>query len=194
MSRINRQLSKVDSVAVSGALSGAVLRLRLIYHSLGATLFWALLLQPIAPPIVTGQTGAQEDLRKQIGTIIVTPGSGPSLAVADFQARSAGIDQQVATFNAVLLSDLQFSGVSNVIGKSLYPKTRLADPASLRFEEWSGDPVKADYLAFGSLVDATTGQGFLYDVKTQQGILSAQLSGSEREMAHQFADQIVKLL
>ena len=194
MSRINRQLSKVDSVAVSGALSGAVLRWRSIYHSLGATLFWALLLQLIAPPIVTGQTGAQEDLRKQIGTIIVTPGSGPSLAVADFQARSAGIDQQVATFNAVLLSDLQFSGVSNVIGKSLYPKTRLADPASLRFEEWSGDPVKADYLAFGSLVDATTGQGFLYDVKTQQGILSAQLSGSEREMAHQFADQIVKLL
>jgi len=30
----------------------------------------------------------QEDLRKQIGTIIVTPGNGPNLAVADFISRS----------------------------------------------------------------------------------------------------------
>ena len=136
----------------------------------------------------------QEDLRRQIGTIIVTPGAGPTLAVADFQARAGGIEPQLTTFNSVLWNDLKFAGVTNMIGKSLYPKTRLADPASLRFEEWGSEPVKADYVAFGSLGGANSAQGFLYDVKTRQGLLTAQLSGNEREMAHQFADQIVKLL
>lgn len=139
-------------------------------------------------------SGNLEDLRRQIGTIIVTPGNGPSLAVADFQARATGIESQVETFNTVLWNDLKFAGIANLIGRSLYPKTRLADPASLRYEEWSGEPVKADYVAFGSLLDAASAQGYLYDIKTQQAILTAQLSGTEREMAHQFADQIVRLL
>lgn len=156
--------------------------------------------QPTAQPPATQQQPTQqpatqqEDLRRQLGTIIVTPGAGPSLAVADFQARAVGLDQNLETFNSVLWSDLKFAGVANLVGRSLYPKTRLADPASLKYEEWSGDPVKADYLAFGSLLSATTAQGFLFDIKTQQGLLTAQLSGNEREMAHQFADQIVKLL
>ncbi len=146
---------------------------------------------------VRGQQGGgvpQEDLRRQVGTIIVTPGSGPSLAIAEFQARAAGLEQNIETFNTVLLNDLRFAGVANIIGRSLYPKTRIADPASLRYEEWSTDPVKADYLAFGSLLSASSAQGFLYDIKTQQGLLTAQLSGNEREMAHQFADQIVRLM
>ncbi len=148
-------------------------------------------------PVVLGKLidqGTQDDLKRQIGTILVTPGAGPTLAIADFQARSTGIAEPLETFNTVLWDDLQFAGVTNLIGKSLYPKTLLADPASLRYEEWEADPVKADYLAFGSLIDATTAQGFLYDIKTRQGLLTAQLSGTPREMAHQLADQIVQLL
>jgi TolB protein len=137
---------------------------------------------------------SQEDLRKQIGTIIVTPGSGPSLAVADFQPRAGGLDAPLATFNETLWNDLKFAGVANLVGKSLYPKTLLADPATLRYEEWANDPVKSDYVAFGNLTGANTAQGFLYDVKTQGQLLSAAMSGEPREMAHQFADQIVRVL
>jgi len=144
-------------------------------------------------PKTTAQQ-SQDDLRKQIGTIIVTPGSGPALAVADFQPRATGVDASVATFNEVLWSDLKFAGVANLVGKSLYPKTKLADPASLKYEEWANDPVKSDYLAFGGITSATSAQGFLYDVKTQSQLLTASLSGDARDMAHQFADQIVKLL
>jgi TolB protein len=144
-------------------------------------------------PKTTAQQ-SQDDLRKQIGTIIVTPGSGPALAVADFQPRATGVDASVATFNEVLWSDLKFAGVANLVGKSLYPKTKLADPASLKYEEWANDPVKSDYLAFGGITSASSAQGFLYDVKTQSQLLTASLSGDAREMAHQFADQIVKLL
>jgi TolB protein len=136
----------------------------------------------------------QDDLRKQIGTIIVTPGSGPALAVADFQPRAGGLDAAMGTFNETLWNDLKFAGVANLVGKSLYPKTPLADPATLRCEEWSNDPVKSDYVAFGNLTGANTSQGFLYDVKTQAQLLSAAMSGEPREMAHQFADQIVRVL
>jgi TolB protein len=154
----------------------------------------------ILPVIFLPRAGAQQsqdDLKRQIGTIIVTPGSGPSLAVADFQPRAGGgsnVDQVLATFNDTLWNDLKFAGISNLVGKSLYPKTKVADPATLRYEEWTGDPVKADYVAFGSVTGATSSQGFLFDVKTQQQLLTASLSGDARDMAHQFADQIVKLL
>src|SRR5262249_4269058 len=136
----------------------------------------------------------QDDLKRQIGTIIVTPGSGPSLAVADFEPRASGVETALATFNEVLWNDLKFAGISNLIGKSLYPKTRLADPAALRFEEWANEPVKADYLAFGNISGTSNAQGFLYDVKTQSPLTSYNLNGDVRFMAHQFADQIVKLL
>src|SRR5262245_18878950 len=137
---------------------------------------------------------SQEDLRKQIITIIVAPGSGPSLAMADFQPRAGGLNASLGTFNDTLWSDMKFASVANLVGKSLYPKTLLADPAALRYEDWANDPVKSDYVAFGNLTGANTAQGFLYDVKTRQQVLSASMSGEPREMAHQLADQIVRLL
>lgn len=133
-------------------------------------------------------------MRRQLGTIIVTPGSGPALAVADFQPRASGVDAAVNSFNEVLWNDLQFAGVANLVGKSLYPKTRLADPSALKFAEWAEEPVKTDYLAFGSLTGTSDATGFLFDVKTQQQLLNAHLGGDARSMAHQLADQIVKLL
>ncbi len=135
-----------------------------------------------------------DDIRKQIGTIIVTPGSGPALAVAEFQPRAGGLEAALATFDETLWNDLKFAGVANLVGKSLYPKTKVADPATLRYEEWASDPVKSDYVAFGNLTGANTAQGFLYDVKTQQQLLTAAMSGEPRDMAHQFADQIVRIL
>ncbi|HEU0173883.1 MAG TPA: translocation protein TolB [Blastocatellia bacterium] len=136
----------------------------------------------------------QGDLQKQLGILIITPGSGPALAVSDFQPRAGGLDASIGTYNETLWNDLKFASVANLVGKSLYPKTLLADPAALKYEDWASDPVKSDYVAFGNLTGANTAQGFLYDVKTRQQLLSAAMSGEPREMAHQFADQIVRLL
>ncbi|HTG14439.1 MAG TPA: hypothetical protein VK747_04130, partial [Blastocatellia bacterium] len=144
--------------------------------------------EPTPPP--------QEDLRKQIGTIIVTPGNGPNLALADFVARAAGLQAATATFNQVLWSDLDFAAVSGLVGKSLYPKTLVPDPASLKFDEWSADPVKADYVAFGNLQDSggLAADTYLFDVKTKQQLIASRHTGDARRMAHEFADEIVKLL
>lgn len=142
------------------------------------------------------QPPAQDDLRKQIGTIIVTPGNGPNLALADFVARSPGLDAAVATFNQVLAADLEFAAISGIVGKSLNPKTLVADPTSLNFDEWGGDPVRADYVAFGNLQNAggLVADTYLFDVKTKQQLIASRHSGDPRRMAHEFADEIVKLL
>src|SRR5436853_1649133 len=139
---------------------------------------------------------AQEDLRKQLGTIIVTPGSGASLALADFVARSAGTEAATAAFNEVLKNDLDFAAVTGIVGKSLNPKTLVPDPASLKFEEWSDDPTKADYVAFGNLQNAggLAADCYLYDVKTKQQLIASRHTGDARRIAHEFADEIVKLL
>src|SRR5215467_12468460 len=72
---------------------------------------------------------SQEDIRKQLGTIIVTPGNGPNLALADFVARSAGAGGAATTFNSVLQADLDFAAVAGLVGNSLNPKTPVPDPA-----------------------------------------------------------------
>ena len=145
--------------------------------------------QETAPPV-------QEEIKKQIGTIIVTPGNGPNLALADFVARSAGVDAAVSTFNQVLWADLEFAAVSGLIGKSLYPKTLVPDPASLKFEEWTVDPARADYVAFGNLHNdgGLAADTYLFDAKTRQQLIASRHTGDARRMAHEFADEIVKLL
>jgi TolB protein len=151
----------------------------------------------IALPGLARQEVAQDDIKKQVGTIIVTPGNGPNLAIADFIARSTGIDSQVATFNETLRADLDFAAVSGIVGRSLNPKTLIPDPASLNFEQWSADPVKADYVAFGNLHTsngALAADTYLFDVKTRQQLIASRHTGDARRIAHEFADEIVKLL
>lgn len=150
-------------------------------------------------PAATAQQeapAAQEDIKKQLGTIIITPGNGPNLAIADFVARSSGVEPAVTTFNQVLLDDLQFAAVSGIVGKSLHPKTLVPDPASLKFEEWTADPVKADYVAFGNLQNTggLAADTYLYDAKTKQQLIASRHTGDPRRIAHEFADEIVKLL
>jgi len=97
----------------------------------------------------------------------------------------------------VLWADLDFAAVSGLVGKSLYPKSLVPDPASLKFDDWSGDPVKADYIAFGNIQNTsgeTAADTYLYDVKTKQQIIASRHSGDARRIAHEFADEIVKLL
>lgn len=168
-------------------------RVSLVIAILLASLFYvaragAAFQEPSPPP--------QEDLRSQVGTIIVTPGNGPNLAIADFVARSAGLEAATATFNQVLWADLDFASVSGLVGKSLYPKTLVPDPASLKFDQWSTDPVKADYIAFGNLQDSggMAADTYLFDVKTKQQLIASRHTGDPRRMAHEFADEIVKLL
>src|SRR5438045_1800191 len=70
----------------------------------------------------------EQNLKERLGRIVVNPGGLQRLGVTDFLLRSGASDADVNTFNEVLLNDLKFAGVIDIVGKSLYPKKGLGSP------------------------------------------------------------------
>jgi TolB protein len=140
-----------------------------------------------------GQT-PQNPLKDKLTGIVVNPGGVQRLGTADFLLGLGANPSEVATFNEVLLNDLKFAGVIDIVGKSLYPKKGLSTPSEFKPEEWAAEPVKLDYLAFGRLVEGQV-EAHLYDVKTKESLISKTYRvDSVRKVAHQFADDILKKL
>src|SRR5580658_955158 len=125
------------------------------------------------------------------------------LAVPDFKP-STGDPLNTAllkTFNDTFWSDLDNSGVVELVSKSFYPLQVPGQPADVTFDLWNVPPPNAAMLAFGNLGAATgkiTVQGWLYDVKNAG---SPQVLGKQytdvatddgaRIIAHKFADEII---
>jgi len=126
------------------------------------------------------------------------------VAVADFAARNPQAQSPASTFNAVLWSDLEYSGILELASKSFYPLDIPTIPAHLRVEMWNSDPVSAHMLALGNL--SATGEemiveAWLFDVRSQQQppvlakrYRAAATDDDARRLAHQFADEIVSRL
>jgi len=141
-----------------------------------------------------------QDLRQQIGKIIVTPGSGPSLAVAEWVPRNEPAVPAATLITQVLAQDLDFARIANIVGKSLHPSNRPARPEQVDFTAWSADPARADYLVFGNV--SVIGQelvieAYLYDVQARNRLYARQYrfpTAQARRAAHQIADEIVKTL
>jgi TolB protein len=143
---------------------------------------------------------SQNELKQQIGKIIVIPGAGPAMAVADFVSRSERAAEAAEIISKVLYDDLSFAGVTAVVGKGLYPTNKPAEPSQADFAAWSVDPIRADYLAFGNVTvasDELIVESYLYDVQAKNRLLSVQnryALNQARTAAHKIADEIVKLL
>jgi TolB protein len=147
----------------------------------------------MSPQSPTPQDGGRE-LKDKIGRIVVNPGGLQRLGIASFIIGLGAETKEVATFDDVLLQDLKFAGVIDIVGKSLYPKAGLANPNELKIEEWNAEPANLDYLAFGQ-VKGDAVEAYLYDVKTRNGLVEKVYRGqSPRQVAHQFADEILKKL
>lgn len=134
------------------------------------------------------------------------------VAAADFGARGSAGDPLEAqqkrnalagTFNAVLWSDLDYSGILELASKSFYPLDLPTIPAQLRIDMWNREPVSAHMLALGNL--STAGEemvieAWLFDVRSQQPPVlakryrAAATDEEARRIAHQFADEIVARL
>lgn len=125
------------------------------------------------------------------------------VAAADFKPTNA--DPQNAdllkTFNDTLWNDLDNAGIFDMVSKSFYPTQVPGQPSEVKFADWSGNPVNASMLAFGSLGavgNSVTVTGWLYDVKntTAPQVLGKQYqdaatSDAVRVVAHKFADEII---
>lgn len=133
-------------------------------------------------------------LKTKLQQITVNPGGLLRLGSSDFLQRAGVSESDVTMFNEVVTNDLKFTGVLDIVGKSLYPKKGLSSPAELKIEEWSAEPAKLDYLAFGQ-ISGDGVQAYLYDVKSKNGLIEKIYRGDTiRTSAHKFADEIIKKL
>ncbi len=125
------------------------------------------------------------------------------IAVADFKPASAdpATATDKATFDSVLYSDLANAGIFDMVSKSMAPQVTPGGPSEISLPQWSGAPVSAAMVAFGSL--AVQGgrlavSGYLFDAKNSQfpQVLAKQYNeepseNSARQVAHRFADEII---
>jgi TolB protein len=128
----------------------------------------------------------------------------PRVAVADFAAQAANAKDHSAEFSQVVRDDLEFSGILDLVSPSFYPTQQPSVPPELHFSDWTANPVNAQYVAFGNLSEDASSvavSAWLYDVTnpSSQAVIGKVYRGAPteeqvREFAHQFADEIVKLL
>src|SRR5579862_6979556 len=127
--------------------------------------------------------------------------SKPRVAVADFATKTPSSQPLAIEFSDVVRSDLDYSGILELVSKSMNPLQTPGTPAEVDFKGWSGDPAAAQLLAFGSL--SATGnsleiQAWLNDVRNASlppvigKVYRGDVSDAQvRAFAHQFADEII---
>jgi len=128
------------------------------------------------------------------------------LAAASFKpvAISPKTEPLRRTFDTVLFADLSNAGIFDMVSKSMAPAVTPGGPAEISLPQWSGAPVAAQMVAFGSLGvtdNRISVNGFLFDVKNPQypQVLAKQYSedateDQARQIAHRFADEIISKL
>ena len=130
--------------------------------------------------------------------------SKAKVAVPDFPTRAASDQQFEKTFHDVVWSDLQFSGILDLVSPSFYPKETPGQPSELHAQDWSQAPASAYMVAYGTLGadgSALLFSGYLSDVSNPTAPLALQkiyrgaaTDEDARRLAHQFADDIVSRL
>ncbi|MGH9776093.1 MAG: DPP IV N-terminal domain-containing protein [Candidatus Acidiferrales bacterium] len=126
------------------------------------------------------------------------------VAVPDFASRTPQAQPLEKVFHDVLASDLDYSGIVDVVSPSFYPKATPSMPSELNAGDWSQPPASADMVAFGYLT-ADSNQlevgGNLCDVRNpaappilQRIYRGAATEDDARRIAHLFADDIIARL
>ena len=130
--------------------------------------------------------------------------SKPRVGVADFAPKSPESQPMAVEFSDVVRSDLDYSGILDLVSKSFNPFQTPASPAEVDYKAWSDAPASTQLLAFGSL--SATGnsleiQAWLNDVRNSSlppvigKVYRGDVSDAQvRIFAHQFADEIISKL
>jgi TolB protein len=123
------------------------------------------------------------------------------VGVADFAPKSPAAQPLAAEFADVVRTDLDYSGILDLVSKSYNPLQTPASPAEVDFKAWADSPASAQLLAFGGLSadgNALEIQAWLNDVRnaTLPPVIGKVYRGEASEpqvraFAHQFADEII---
>ena len=126
------------------------------------------------------------------------------VAVPDTVARSTFAQPLPKTFHDVLWSDLDYSGILDLVSPSFYPLQSPGQPSELNAQDWAAAPANAYMVAYGNMT--TDGAniafaGYLSDVHNpasppaiQKIYRGAATDADARRLAHQFADDIIAFL
>jgi TolB protein len=149
-----------------------------------------------------GATGAMAQGRIETG--ILSGVQKVKLAVPQFASRNPQTTPLQQVFHQVLMDDLNYSGIVDVVSTSFYPLDNPSMPSELKPQEWAQAPCNAWDIAFGNLTATGTSlslAGYLYDVRQTPAasILEKIYNGNAtedgaRQLAHEFADDIIARL
>ena len=144
-----------------------------------------------------GQAAAQDWFRTGTGLGV----SKARVAVADFAPRAPMAQPLAMLFSDVVRSDLDYSGILDLVSKSYNPLQSPGSPAEVNFKAWSDAPASSQLLAFGGLSadnNALEIQAWLNDVRNASlppvigKVYRGEATESQvRTFAHQFADEII---
>ena len=147
-----------------------------------------------------GRASAQDWFKTGTGLGV----SKARLAVPDFPVRTANVQTLEKTFHDVLWSDLDYSGILDLVSPSFYPTSTPSQPSELKAADWAADPANAYMVAYGNLSSDTSGlavAGYLSDVHNPSAPLALQkiyrgplTDDGARQIAHQMADDIIGVL
>ena len=126
------------------------------------------------------------------------------VAVADFAGKTATSDPFATEFSDVVRSDLDYSGILELVSKSFNPLQKPGTPAEVNYKAWSDAPASSQLLAFGSLSSDGGNveiQAWLNDMRNAslppligKVYRGAASDAQVRIFAHQFADEIISKL
>jgi TolB protein len=123
------------------------------------------------------------------------------VAVADFAGKSPSSQPLAVEFSDVVRSDLDYSGILELVSQSFYPLQSPSVPAELNTKAWADAPASAQLVAFGNLSASGNSlgiQAWLNDVRNASlppiigKVYRGEVNDAQvRMFAHQFADEIV---
>ena len=126
------------------------------------------------------------------------------LAAPEFASRTPQTAPLEQVFHQVLMDDLSYSGIIDMVSPSFYPVSAPSVPGELNADQWRQAPANAWMVAFGNLTANGTSlslAGYLYDVRQTPAlsILEKIYNGDAteagaRQLAHEFADDIISRL
>lgn len=126
------------------------------------------------------------------------------VAVPDTVARSTFAQPLPKPFHDVLWSDLNYSGILELVSPSFYPLQAPGQPSELNAQDWAAAPANAYMVAYGNLTTDGTNlafAGYLSDVHNpasppaiQKIYRGSATDADARRLAHRFADDIIAFL
>jgi TolB protein len=126
------------------------------------------------------------------------------VAVSDFAGKSPSAQPMGVQFSDIVRSDLDYSGILELVSKSFYPLQTPGTPAEVDYKGWTDAPASSQLLAFGNLAATENSleiQAWLNDARNASlppiigKVYRGEVNDAQvRTFAHQFADEIISKL